>query len=144
MVCVFDSFRQQGNMLPGDVLLVTAFISYVGCFTKQFRLDLLNKMWLPNLEKLEVSYWISNYLGKYERIMQSTLFKITWNRLKSINILEKLMENLRYRICLYVLSFFLLLFHISWYFWLFFHVFFILTFIYSAFNFYVLLIEFNH
>ncbi|PSN46658.1 Dynein beta chain [Blattella germanica] len=47
------NFKQQGNMLPGDVLLVTAFISYVGCFTKQFRLDLLNKMWLPNLEKLE-------------------------------------------------------------------------------------------
>ncbi|KAJ9585774.1 hypothetical protein L9F63_002411, partial [Diploptera punctata] len=47
------NFKQQGNMLPGDVLLVTGFISYVGCFTKQFRLDLLNKMWLPNLEKLE-------------------------------------------------------------------------------------------
>jgi len=41
-------------MLPGDVLLVTAFISYVGCFTKHFRLDLLNKLWLPNLKNLEV------------------------------------------------------------------------------------------
>ncbi|XP_021937393.1 dynein beta chain, ciliary isoform X2 [Zootermopsis nevadensis] len=47
------NFRLQGSMLPGDVLLVTAFISYVGCFTKQYRLDLLNKLWLPNLKNLE-------------------------------------------------------------------------------------------
>lgn len=46
---------QQGTTLPGDVLLITAFISYVGCFTKQFRLDLLNKLWLPFLKTLEVS-----------------------------------------------------------------------------------------
>lgn len=42
-------------MMPGDVLLTTAFISYVGCFTKQYRLDLLHKMWLPFLKTLEVS-----------------------------------------------------------------------------------------
>ncbi|KAJ4427782.1 hypothetical protein ANN_25435 [Periplaneta americana] len=47
------NFRLQEKMLPGDVLLITAFISYVGCFTKQFRLDLLNKMWLTNLKNLE-------------------------------------------------------------------------------------------
>lgn len=47
---------QQSTTLPGDVLLVTAFISYVGCFTKQFRLDLLNKMWLTYLKTLEVFY----------------------------------------------------------------------------------------
>lgn len=44
---------QQGTTLPGDTLLVTAFISYVGCFTKQFRLDLMNKMWLTYLNTLE-------------------------------------------------------------------------------------------
>lgn len=43
----------QGTTLPGDILLITAFISYVGCFTKQFRLDLMNKMWLNNLRSLE-------------------------------------------------------------------------------------------
>ncbi|XP_054276549.1 dynein beta chain, ciliary [Macrosteles quadrilineatus] len=47
------NFMQQGTTLPGDVLLITAFISYVGCFTKQFRLDLLNKLWLPFLRTLE-------------------------------------------------------------------------------------------
>lgn len=44
---------QQGTTLPGDTLLITAFISYVGCFTKQFRLDLMNKMWLTFLNTLE-------------------------------------------------------------------------------------------
>lgn len=43
----------QGTTLPGCVLLITAFISYVGCFTKQFRLDLMNKLWLTNLRSLE-------------------------------------------------------------------------------------------
>lgn len=40
--------------IPGDVLLVTAFISYVGCFTRKYRVDLMNKYWLPFLGKLEV------------------------------------------------------------------------------------------
>lgn len=61
---------QQGTTLPGDILLVTAFIceltkflaklywiscflAYVGCFTKQFRLDLLQKNWLPFLRAIE-------------------------------------------------------------------------------------------
>ncbi|XP_069945104.1 dynein beta chain, ciliary-like [Cherax quadricarinatus] len=38
--------------LPGDILLVSAFISYVGCFTKHYRRDLMDKMWLPLLQKL--------------------------------------------------------------------------------------------
>lgn len=43
----------QGLTLPGDVLLITAFISYVGCFTKTFRQDLLNKQWLPAVKTLD-------------------------------------------------------------------------------------------
>ena len=39
-------------MLPGDVLLVASFISYLGCFTKQYRIELLEKKWLPNLKKV--------------------------------------------------------------------------------------------
>lgn len=48
-----SSFMAQGTTLPGDTLLITAFISYVGCFTKQFRLDLMNKLWLTYLRSLE-------------------------------------------------------------------------------------------
>lgn len=40
--------------MPGDVLLVTAFISYVGCFTRKYRLDLMNIHWIPFLDKLQV------------------------------------------------------------------------------------------
>ncbi|XP_049855418.1 dynein beta chain, ciliary-like [Schistocerca gregaria] len=47
------SLKQAGNMLPGDVLLVTAFISYVGCFTRKYRIDLQEKYWLPYLKKLD-------------------------------------------------------------------------------------------
>nr|CAD7441486.1 unnamed protein product [Timema bartmani] len=59
------NYMQQGTTLPGDVLLVTAFISYVGCFTKQYRLDLLNKMWLPFLKTLEVGMG-----GPYHRTLR--------------------------------------------------------------------------
>ena len=32
-----ENFKIQEKTLPGDVLLTTAFLSYVGCFTKQYR-----------------------------------------------------------------------------------------------------------
>lgn len=48
------SFMQQSTTLPGDVLLVCAFISYVGCFTKTYRMDLLHKNWLVFMKTLEV------------------------------------------------------------------------------------------
>lgn len=35
------------------MLLATAFISYVGCFTRQYRHDLINLHWIPFLDKLE-------------------------------------------------------------------------------------------
>ncbi|XP_063983406.1 dynein beta chain, ciliary [Diachasmimorpha longicaudata] len=47
------NLMHQGSTLPGDVLLITAFISYVGCFTKTFRQDLLNKQWLPVVKTLD-------------------------------------------------------------------------------------------
>ncbi|KAK3590847.1 hypothetical protein CHS0354_024585 [Potamilus streckersoni] len=47
------SFREQEKTLPGDVLMITAFVSYVGCFTKQYRVDLMEKYWLPFLSTLK-------------------------------------------------------------------------------------------
>jgi dynein heavy chain, axonemal len=47
-------FKIQEKMLPGNILLVTAFVSYVGCFTKNYRLDLMDKFWMPYLRKLKV------------------------------------------------------------------------------------------
>ena len=57
-------FREQAKMLPGDVLLVAAFISYLGCFTKQYRLELFERKWLPFLKKLSKPIPLSlGYVG---------------------------------------------------------------------------------
>ncbi|KAG8226803.1 hypothetical protein J437_LFUL002849 [Ladona fulva] len=45
--------RQQGSTLIGDILLAASFISYVGCFTKRYRNDLMEKCWLPFLKNLQ-------------------------------------------------------------------------------------------
>ena len=38
------------NMLPGDTLLVSSFVSYLGCFTKSYRVDLIAKYWTKYLQ----------------------------------------------------------------------------------------------
>ncbi|XP_076548684.1 dynein beta chain, ciliary isoform X2 [Osmia lignaria lignaria] len=40
--------------IPGDVLLVTAFLSYMGCFTRKYRTDLMYEKWIPFLNDLDV------------------------------------------------------------------------------------------
>lgn len=69
---------QQSSTLPGDVLLVTAFISYVGCFTKQFRLDLLNKQWLPYLRNMEPAVPITDGLDPLTLLTDDTQIA-KWN-----------------------------------------------------------------
>ena len=44
--------KTQANMLPGDVLLGASFIAYLGCFTKQYRVELLEKKWIPYIRQL--------------------------------------------------------------------------------------------
>ncbi|XP_022909837.1 dynein beta chain, ciliary-like [Onthophagus taurus] len=39
--------------IPGDILLVTAFISYVGCFTRNYRIRMQDEFWIPFIKKLE-------------------------------------------------------------------------------------------
>lgn len=68
---------QQATTLPGDILLVTAFISYVGCFTKQFRMDLLNKMWLPFLRALEPGIAITDNIDPLKLLTDDTQIA-TW------------------------------------------------------------------
>ncbi|XP_060805137.1 dynein beta chain, ciliary [Amyelois transitella] len=45
------NLKESGVMLPGDVLLITAFISYVGCFMRRYRQQLMNDDWIPTLAK---------------------------------------------------------------------------------------------
>ncbi|KAM8815016.1 dynein axonemal heavy chain 9 [Rhynchonycteris naso] len=48
------TFRQQERTLCGDVLLVAAFISYLGFFTRRYRQSLVDGTWRPYLSRLEV------------------------------------------------------------------------------------------
>ncbi|XP_077481740.1 dynein axonemal heavy chain 9 isoform X2 [Stigmatopora argus] len=53
-VDAIESFRKQKRMLCGDVLLITAFISYLGYFPKSYRLHLMAENWRPHLTQLRV------------------------------------------------------------------------------------------
>uniref|UniRef100_H0Z5T6 Dynein axonemal heavy chain 17 n=1 Tax=Taeniopygia guttata TaxID=59729 RepID=H0Z5T6_TAEGU len=48
-------FKQQQSTLCGDVLLVTACVSYLGYFTRKYRQDLLDGIWRPYLHQLKVA-----------------------------------------------------------------------------------------
>lgn len=39
--------------LPGDILLISCFISYVGCFTRRYRLEMLYQQWIPTFRKIK-------------------------------------------------------------------------------------------
>ncbi|KAI5103364.1 dynein beta chain, ciliary, partial [Silurus meridionalis] len=45
--------NSQEKTLCGDVMLISAFVSYVGYFTKKYRSDLMDKYWLPYLKELK-------------------------------------------------------------------------------------------
>ncbi|XP_021270931.1 dynein heavy chain 17, axonemal [Numida meleagris] len=49
-----ETFREQEKTLCGDVLLISAFVSYVGYFTKKYRAELMEKCWVPYLQGLKV------------------------------------------------------------------------------------------
>uniref|UniRef100_A0A803V436 Dynein axonemal heavy chain 17 n=1 Tax=Ficedula albicollis TaxID=59894 RepID=A0A803V436_FICAL len=46
--------KEQQSTLCGDVLLSTAFVSYLGYFTSKYRQDLLDGIWRPYLHQLKV------------------------------------------------------------------------------------------
>ncbi|XP_037911922.1 dynein beta chain, ciliary-like [Hermetia illucens] len=47
------SLNDQQKTLPGDILLIACFISYVGCFTRIYRNELQNQKWKPQFDSLE-------------------------------------------------------------------------------------------
>ncbi|XP_023561192.1 dynein heavy chain 9, axonemal [Octodon degus] len=49
-----QNFKQQERTLCGDILLITAFISYLGFFTKKYRQSLMDQTWRPYLSQLVV------------------------------------------------------------------------------------------
>ncbi|ERL83802.1 hypothetical protein D910_01050 [Dendroctonus ponderosae] len=51
---LIKDFNASIITIPGDMLLVTAFLSYLGCFMKKYRTDMLDKHWMPYFKTLEV------------------------------------------------------------------------------------------
>ena len=49
-----EKFREEEKTLAGDVLLTAAYLSYVGCFSKSYRTQLLEEKWMPFLRNLKV------------------------------------------------------------------------------------------
>ncbi len=47
--------------LPGDILLTSSYLSYVGCFNRIYRTNLLEEKWLPFLKSLQVLLLLSVY-----------------------------------------------------------------------------------
>eukprot|EP00960_Hanusia_phi_P043076 755854-Hanusia_phi.AAC.6 len=49
-----QQMKADAELLPGDVLIASAFVSYVGCFNKLFRNKLINDVMLPYLKQNNV------------------------------------------------------------------------------------------
>ncbi|KAG7460462.1 dynein heavy chain 11, axonemal [Solea senegalensis] len=48
-------YEEQQKTLCGDALLTSAFVSYMGYFTRQYRIELFNNAWIPFLQSQMVS-----------------------------------------------------------------------------------------
>ena len=73
-----SEYRVQEKSLPGDVLMITAFVSYVGCFTKLYRTDLQEKCWLPFLSTLKYPIPVSEGLDPLSLLTDDATIA-SWN-----------------------------------------------------------------
>ena len=53
-----EQFKEEEMMLAGDVLLTASYLSYVGCFDKPYRIQLLEGKWISFLNTLDVSVYM--------------------------------------------------------------------------------------
>ena len=47
-------FKEEEKTLAGDVLITASYLSYVGCFSRSYRVNLLESKWLDFLDNLKV------------------------------------------------------------------------------------------
>lgn len=82
-----ENFKKQERTLCGDVLLITAFISYLGYFTKRYRLQLMDNTWRPYLSQLKVGdlKWPSHFTR--------------WHLLRNVGDYNNTIETSRTHIC---------------------------------------------
>ncbi|XP_070187600.1 dynein beta chain, ciliary-like isoform X2 [Littorina saxatilis] len=57
-----NEYKENEKTLPGDVLMITAFVSYVGSFTKRYRTDLFESHLMPYLKGLKYPVPVSEDL----------------------------------------------------------------------------------
>ena len=50
-----QKFKEEEKTLAGDVLLTASYLSYVGCFGRSYRIDMLEQQWLKFLSTQEVN-----------------------------------------------------------------------------------------
>ncbi|TKS79999.1 Dynein heavy chain 11, axonemal [Collichthys lucidus] len=64
-------YHEQEETLSGDVLLTAAFISYAGSFSKKYRKELLDNLWMPFLrsQKLQGIKWIKSRYGNNLKVI---------------------------------------------------------------------------
>lgn len=73
-----ENFKKQEKTLPGDVLITTAFLSYVGCFTKRYRLDMMENKWIPFLQGQSYKIPVSETLDPLGMLVDDAIIA-TWN-----------------------------------------------------------------
>ncbi|XP_036920260.1 dynein heavy chain 17, axonemal [Sturnira hondurensis] len=73
-----ENYKGQGVTLCGDVLLISAFVSYVGYFTKKYRNELMEKFWVPYINKLAVPIPITEGLDPLS-LLTDDADVATWN-----------------------------------------------------------------
>uniref|UniRef100_A0A8B9HS49 Dynein, axonemal, heavy chain 9 n=1 Tax=Astyanax mexicanus TaxID=7994 RepID=A0A8B9HS49_ASTMX len=64
-----NNFKQQERTLCGDVLLITAFVSYLGYFTKRYRHELMDNTWKPYLSQLKAPIPVTPGLDPLSMLM---------------------------------------------------------------------------
>ena len=51
-----SNFKEEKLLLVGDTLVAAAFVSYIGPFSSQFRVDLWKDTWIPDIESLKIPF----------------------------------------------------------------------------------------
>nr|CAB3238531.1 dynein beta chain, ciliary-like [Phallusia mammillata] len=72
------SLLVRKQTLSGDVLLTAAFVSYLGYFTKTYRVELLNKEWLPFMKKQKVKIPLTEGLDPIDLLVDDATIA-SWN-----------------------------------------------------------------
>lgn len=68
-----EMYKKQMITVPGDCLLTTAFLSYSGCFSKQYREVMYNEKWLPYMSKMSKPVPITEGMDPLDMLTDSAM-----------------------------------------------------------------------